>query len=129
MKTRKAPCRDMFNEPARHERSRRIREQITGRGSREPERPRHTKRLKNRKACHALKQVENARQHSALRTKKGGDEQYPECLASYRNRSERQRDYDVSAKHKQDICGSDPESIKRNAFAAKDPICDQFRGA
>jgi hypothetical protein len=35
----------------------------------------------------------------------------------------------VSAKHKQDICGSDPESVKHDAFAAKDPICDQFRGA
>jgi hypothetical protein len=34
----------------------------------------------------------------------------------------------VSAKHKQDICSSDSENIKRNALTANDPICDQFRG-
>jgi hypothetical protein len=63
-----------------------------------------------------------------LRTKKDSDKQHPKRLTGDRNRGERQRDYDVSAKHKQDICGSDPQSVKRNALAAKDPICDQFRG-
>jgi hypothetical protein len=63
-----------------------------------------------------------------LRTKKDGDKQHPERLTSDRNRGERQRDYDVSAKHKQDICCGDSESVKGNAFTAKNPVRDQFRG-
>jgi len=117
-----------FDQPARDKGSRRIGEQIARGGSSEPERPWGAKRLKNGKASHALEQVENARQHSASRTKKDGDEQHPKRLTGDGNRRERQRDCDVSAKDKKDICGGDTENVKGNTLAVKDPICDQFRG-
>src|SRR5215472_13393443 len=127
-KTRDATSRNVLDEPARDKGSRRIGKQITCGRSGEPEMPRGAERLKNGKASHALEQVEDASQHSAPRTKKDGDEQYTERLTGDRDWRARQRDRNVSAEKKQNICGGDAKNVDRNAFAAKNPTCDRFRG-
>ena len=136
MKTRKTACGNMLNEPARHKRSRWICEQIASRGPREPERPGHAKRLKNGKACHALEQVENARQHSSLRTKQDGDKKHAKRLTGDRNRGERQRALRCERKAQAGYLlqrsgarqgqrlrheGSDPRSVSRDLMTEKLP--------